>query len=161
MDTRAVVRWGSGVVGLALAYHEGRRAPVVLAVTVIAIAASAWIANSRAYNRSPNRTARRFYPVRLAGLLALGLWLGVFLVLSVADSGSESPISTEVPVSFDGAGISAGALLIHGVASSIAVLAVMVAFTATGRRSRRREGRGSQLSALATKRATNSSNVKD
>lgn len=157
MDTRTTLRWGSGVAGLFLAYGEVRRAPFVLALSVAAIVTSAWIA--RSYNRSPNRTARRLYPVRLSALLAVGLWLGVFFVLSVADSGSESPIPMEVPVSFDGEGISSGALLIHGLLSSVAVLALMIPFTAKSRRTRRRHSGTSQISALASKRTVSSSNA--
>ena len=141
---RNLLNIGVGAIGLLLAVYEARRAPFILGLTtlvvLVTIAPALWNDKHRQRGQQP------ILAIRTGGLLAGGLWIGVYLVLRLTDDGG-APMAAALPGSLNGEVLTAVSILVHGLIGAAAIIGLLYALHAKrAKRAKRGHGRRSRQS---------------
>jgi hypothetical protein len=134
-------RIGLALVAVILATIEANQAPLVMGFTgAAASVALLWSVRQRAKMSHSLRSAAMLRDARMTAGLLVGLWVGVYFVFTLADSGSDVAIATAIPVRFDGTTVNPELLLMHGLLSTAAVF-LAISLWQSRKTSKRRRSR--------------------
>ena len=124
MAIGAATRWGALGAAVLLGLYEAFHAPLILGCTAaIALFSFAWGQRSVLISRTRRRRRQRT-AIEVTALLSASLWIVVFFVLRAADA-SDSKLTTDIPIGLNGEEISPLGFVVHGLVSTVAVIAAL------------------------------------